>query len=261
MIPGAGLYLPETLYRQAPSEPTEVTRLKMFSKHAARPRQESRDSDSSAPTLESPSQEEGVELYPSITTAYDYADDDAATNGAEPSALISLIHNAREGLTEASRLYLSPAVDYFLEAWPEERYRTENVVHDVRAALNDIGAYLESVQTSAGKYGGWQRKVERALTNPKKLGQKQEALSTSYQSLTNAITMMKTVEQCNVTSGIAQDPIFEAPTQPVKRKDSRPIRGPYSRREIRHSQKNLALSSGSLEHYEIGDGECKFRAT
>jgi len=252
MLPTAGLFLPETLHRREGPVPrhtdTDSTRLKYFQRKMARPKHEAREAEKSMVSLVDLGPLEDLEAFPSIATAFQFAHfvSSSSKPSSESHGLAILLHRVRQDVSEASRLYLSAAVSNFLDAWPDRKSWIDSILVDIRGALNDIGQYIETFRV-AGEDGGaigLKRRFEWISSHQKRLSTKQQLLSTCHQSLVTAINIMQTVELCGVTTGTWQDPIYEAPVQPwVKNDDAHVLRGPYSRREWRLSQKNLSSSN------------------
>ncbi|KAH7071274.1 hypothetical protein BKA63DRAFT_418746 [Paraphoma chrysanthemicola] len=252
MLPTAGLFLPETLHRQdrpaSGHSESDSARLKYFQRMPGCGKEATRQKQVHAGSSGSLGGTETVNNFASITTALKFANFVTASSkaSAESQTLAFLIHRVQHDLTEASRLYLSPAVRNFLEAWPDRKSWIDIILVDVRRALNDIGSYMDTFRVAGddGGANGLKRKFEWISGHQKRLQSKQQLLSSCHQSLVTTINIMQTVELCGVTNGTWQDPIFEAPVQPwVKNDNAQALRGPYSRREHRISHKNLSLSS------------------
>ncbi|KAH4072407.1 hypothetical protein HBI29_198180 [Parastagonospora nodorum] len=254
MLPTAGLFLPETLHRSdrpAPSyTDTDGPRLKYFQRKSGQTKHEAREAEvSSIPPSDLASVDN--KFFPSITIAFQFADFvfSSSRTSSDAHTLAYLIHRVRQDVSEASRLYLSPAVSTFLDAWPDKKTWINAIFTDVRRALNDVGSYMDTFRV-AGYDGGaveLKKRFEWIASHQKKLLARQQLLSTCHQSLVSTINVMQTVELCGVTNGTLQDPIYEAPVQPwVKNDAALALRGPYSRREYRMSQKTLSMSSVNL---------------
>ncbi|KAH8731913.1 hypothetical protein GQ44DRAFT_766958 [Phaeosphaeriaceae sp. PMI808] len=259
MLPSAGLFLPETLHRRVEPVPNQTeadsTRLKYFHRTPGRPKHEAKEMDISTPPVTDVGSKDNNHHLPSIKTAFQFADYVLSSSkvSSESQSLALLIHRVRQDDIEAARLYLSPAVSNFLEAWPDKKSWIRAILTDVRCALNDIGTYMETFRIAGDDGGaiGLKRKFEWISGHQKRLLNKQQLLAACHQSLVAAINTMQTVELCSVTNETWQDPIYEAPVQPwVKREDAHVLRGPYSRREYRNSQKNLSLSGIQLSQAE-----------
>jgi hypothetical protein len=259
MLPTAGLFLPETLHRRDGYVPDitdpDSTRLKYFQRKTARPKTEAQEAEMSMVSIASLGSVEDLSRFPSIATAFQFAEYVSSTNkrSSESQSLAILLHHVRQDVTEAARLYLSAAVSNFLDAWPDRKSWIDNILVDIRSALNEIGCYIESFRVVGDDGGaiGLRRRFEWMASHQKRLSTKQQLLSSSHQSLVTAINIMQTVELCGVTSGSWQDPIHEAPVQPwLKHDDANVLRGPYARREWRMSQKNLSLSNINLSQAE-----------
>lgn len=255
MLPTAGLFLPETLHRREdPREEkmeTEGPRLRLFQRQNGRTRPGFGSSSSTPSLAHRDSLEDDSNGYSSISVAYDYADFVSISRKGplDPGSLATLIHRVRKDLTEASRLYLCPAVKSFLDAWPDQRSWIDVTLRDIRYSLSDIGTYIQASPIISDENGAkiLRRKFDWVLRHQRRLANKQQLLSACHEGLIKAITTMHTAELCGVTNGIYQEQVFEAPVQPwVKREDSHLLRGPYSRRESRLSQKNMTSSTVSL---------------
>jgi len=266
MLPTAGLFLPETLHRRDGHVPDntdpDTTSLKYFQRKTPRSKTEAQEAEKSMVSIASLGSAEDLSGFPSIATAFQFADYVSSTSkrSSESQSLAILLHRVRQDVTGAARLYLSAAVLNFLDAWPDRKSWIDNILVDIRSALNEIGCYIETFRV-AGEDGGaigLKRRFEWISGHQKRLSTKQQLLTTCHQSLVTAINIMQTVELCGVTSGPWQDPIYEAPVQPwVKQDDTVSLRGPYARREWRLSQKNLSLSNINLSQAEQDTVESK----
>ncbi|KAI8933264.1 hypothetical protein NX059_009895 [Plenodomus lindquistii] len=215
-----------------------------------RPNQEPRQSeDRTSITSSRGAVENGT--YTSLATAFNFADFVVTSNKAstETISFANLIHAVRQDLTETSRLYLSPAVTNFLDAWPDKRAWIESTLSDVRRALNDIGMDVDAGQhdNSESEAIVSRRKFDWAVTHQRRLSKKQQQLHACHHNLAGAMHVMQTVELCGLPGSILQEPIFEAPVRPWVPTDGKNAsRGPYSRQRYRGSQTNLSISSVNL---------------
>jgi hypothetical protein len=266
MIPIGGLYLPETLHRQdresSSQGKTEPTRLKYFQRKAERTKFEASETEISLRSFFDAKSTENVDPFPLITIAYQFADfiSISSTASTESKALSHLISRARKDITEASCLYLSATVAQFLEAWPDKKTSIDDGLVAIRRSLNDIGRDMDELRSTADNaVFGRKRRFEWSSSHQKQLLLKQQTLSTTHQSLLNAIGIMQVVELCVTNNGTWQDPIYEAPAHPwIRSDDSLTLRGPYSRREYRMSQKSLSLSSMHLPESELENSESTY---
>jgi hypothetical protein len=266
MLPIGGLYLPETLHRQDRGFPgqgkTEPARLKYFQKKAERSKPEVSETETSLRSFFDAKSPENVDAFPFIAIAFQYADfvSISSTASSESKALSQLISQARKNITEASCLYLSATVAQFLEAWPDKKTSIDATLVAIRRSLDDIGRDMNDLRgTADNAVFGRKRKFEWSSNHQKQLLLKQRVLSNCHQSLLNAIGIMQVVELCVANNGIWQDPIHEAPAHPwIRSDDSLTLRGPYSRREYRMSQKNLSLSSMHLPESELENSESTY---
>jgi hypothetical protein len=259
MLPTAGLFLSETLHRSdrpiSSHADSDSTRLKCFQRKSGQPKHESKKAGSPSPATSTMASTGNLYNFPSIATASQFAEfvfiSSKVTSDAHTLAL--LIRRVQQDVSEASRLYLSPAVTNFLEAWPDKKAWIDAILLDVRRSLNDVGSYMESFRVVGDDGGptGVKRRFEWIAAHQKKLVGRQQLLSTCHQSLVTTINIMQTVELCGVTNGTWQDPIYEAPVQPWTKSDPESVlRGPYSRREYRISQKSFSISSMHLPQTE-----------
>jgi hypothetical protein len=266
MIPIGGLYLPETLHRQdresSSQGKTEPTRLKYFQRKAERTKFEASETEISLRSFFDAKSTENVDPFPLITIAYQFADfiSISSTASTESKALSHLISRARKDITEASCLYLSATVAQFLEAWPDKKTSIDDGLVAIRRSLNDIGRDMDELRSTADNaVFGRKRKFEWSSSHRKRLLLKQQTLSNCHQGLLNAIDVMQVVELCVASNGTWQDPIYEAPAHPwIRSDDLLTLRGPYSRREYRMSQKNLSLSSMHLSEGELENSESTY---
>jgi hypothetical protein len=255
MMPGVGLFLPETLHR------SDAHTLAQVANEVRTPGQPFRNEPwTSQDTSMSPCQKsihqksispkDETETSSLTATVFSYADFVFASSKrpAEAELFASLVWRTRQDLTEASRLYLSPTVSNFLEAWPGRKIWIDKVMSDIRAALIDIGIYIDSVRTTRDDDEAVKRKrkFEYTLNHQKRLAQKQQTLVNIYQVLLGAIQVMQTVEQCVGLGGVAQNPIFEAPVQPWLQSDSKTIPAPYSRRSSSRNLSALSIAASEM---------------
>jgi hypothetical protein len=264
MIPSAGLFLPETLHRRERPKSSQMeggnTRLRYFQRKPGQPKDEAREAGTSLPSGLDVAPTDTTDIFSSTTTAFHFADYVFTSSKAssESHALAYLIDRVRKDVSEASRLYLSPRISNFLDAWPDKKSWIDTILMDMRRSLNDIGDYMETFRVAGddGGAAGLKKRFEWIAGHQKRLMNKQQSLSACHQSLVTAISVMQTVELCGVTNKTLQDPIYEAPVQPwVKPDDAHILRGPYSRRMYRMSQKNLSLSSMYLPDPDEDDIE------
>ena len=257
MMPGVGLYLPETLHRSDAhasnrSSGGEKTTTQC-SRGKARSTQDTRVStDKSSFDQKSISSEATTRKYTPTTIVYDYADYVYASSkrSADAELFASLIWRTRKDLNEASRLYQSPIISSFLEAWPDRKAWIDKILSEIRMALDDLGSRIESACSSrdGDETSKMKRKFEYILNHPKRLSSKQQTLIACHQNLSGAIQVMQTVEQCVGLGRPVQGPIFEAPVRPWTRSDSDIVRGPDSRRSS-----SKTLSSSSVTGFESRD--------
>jgi hypothetical protein len=267
MLPTAGLFLPETLHRSdrpmsSHTDP-DSTRLRYFQRKSGQTKHEAKEAGSPSAATSILASTGNIDNFSSIATASQFAEfvftSSKATSDAHTLAL--LIGRVQQDVSEASRLYLSPAVINFLEAWPDKKTWIDAILIDVHRSLNDVGSYMESFRVVGDDGGptGVKRRFEWIAAHQKKLVGRQQLLSTCHQSLVTTINIMQTVELCGVTNGTWQDPIYEAPVQPWTKSDPESVlRGPYSRREYRMSQKNFSISSMHLPQTEQDSLESTF---
>ncbi|KAF1954191.1 hypothetical protein CC80DRAFT_129903 [Byssothecium circinans] len=252
MMPGAGLYLPETShrvhstrteYKVQTSAPTKTQ--KYFQRISPK---QSQDSERQSSTLSRKSSEDVARVFSSLPTVFDFADF-ASTQTKVPSdsqVFVNLIQRVRQDVTEASRLYTTHAVTDYLESWPDKKTWIDTVLLDIQRALNDIGVHVEAVRVSGGDDGSpasLRRKFEWVLSHHKKLISKQQFLTLCHQSLMATVQLMQAAEINNAFAG--QDPaVHEAPARPwTNRNQDGVMRSPHSRQRLRHSSKNLSLPS------------------
>ncbi|KAF2246273.1 hypothetical protein BU26DRAFT_65314 [Trematosphaeria pertusa] len=247
MLPGAGLYLPGSLYsKQDPTSDRadKSARWKFFERKPSKQEQDSFDRTSGP--LSGTSSDDITKIFSSLSTVFDFAEF-ASQQGkvsSETEVFINLIQRVRQDVTEASRLYVSPAVIDHLEAWPDKKAWVDMILVDIERSLNDIGVYMETVRVTGDDGGtvGLRRKFEWVLSHHKKLINKQQYLTLCHSSLMAAVQAMQTAEM-NGAYG-PHDPIYEAPSRPWIQDEGRDIlRSPHSRQKWRLSQKNLSLPS------------------
>lgn len=266
-MPGMGLFLPETLHRSDAqslryANIEERTSIQLHRQEPRASQDTSMSPSQRSIDQNSVSSEDATDTSNLTATVFNYADFVFASNkrSAEAELFASLVWRTRQDLTEASRLYLSPTVSNFLEAWPDRKAWIDKVLSDIRAALIDVGSHIESVRSSRDddETSRMKRKFEYTLSHQKRLIPKQKTLANAHQVLLGAIQVMQTVEQCVSLGGPVLDPIFEAPIRPWLRSDNEIIDAPCS---LRSSSKNLsALSvaaSKSVEKYESRPSLCR----
>lgn len=262
MLPTAGLYLPETSHSKndfsaTPNE-AERTRLRSFQWKNARQRQELKgpeDGISTLPVKGLPT-EDSTNVFTSLATAFNFADIVSSSNKAssETVCFANLIQGVRQDIVEASRLYHSPAVSSFLDAWPDKRTWVELTLHEVRHTLNEIGLDMDATRVNRDDDASVvaRRKFEWFLSHQKRHLKKQNQLQTCQRELAGAIHVMQTAEMCGLPGGMLEDPIHEAPVRPWIPVDDRDaLRGPYSRQKLRASHINLSVSTVALS--DVGE--------
>ncbi|KAF2685066.1 hypothetical protein K458DRAFT_417158 [Lentithecium fluviatile CBS 122367] len=251
MIPGAGLYLPESLHANPDmsSNRTEAGTMKhkyFERKFATQDKDRKLDSSRASVSLYRKSSEDVTKVFSSLSTVFDFADYATSNDkvSSDSEVFINLLQRVRQDVTEASRLHTSrPVTDYF-ESWPDKKTWIDAILLDIQRALNDIGVYMETVRVSGddGGAAGLRRKFEWVLSHQKKLISKQQNLTVCHQSLMAAVQLMLTAEMNAAFNG--QDPVYEAPTRPWIQEDARDVlRSPHSRQKWRLSQRNLSLPS------------------
>ncbi|KAF2649167.1 hypothetical protein K491DRAFT_213699 [Lophiostoma macrostomum CBS 122681] len=255
MLPTAGLYLPRTLHRRM--DPTlERPPIRISERHSLdRISTEQRPTDRISVQRSRASSEEVTQRFSSLSTVFHFADFVSSLNGvpSEKQTLVRIIQRVRNDVNRASRLRSSPLVLDFCEGWPEEQLWIDGILLDVQVALNDIGAYVESVRGSSDEGGTvkMKQKFEWVLGHQDKLRTKQEALSTCHQSLQSAIQLMQNTEMRNVSIGQNDGFVHEIPATPWMRDDQRDVyRSPHSRQKYRTNQKNLSLPSIMVSNFE-----------
>lgn len=252
MIPGAGLFLPQTSHRSKVQTLSQAMNGRRSSiQHLRDEQRMSQDAPSQESMKQkSDSSEDNTSTSDLTSTVFDYADFVFASSKrpAEAELFASLIWHTRQDLTEASRLYLSPIVSSFLEAWPDRKSWIDKTVLDIRTAVLDIGMHIESVRGTRDDDEILRRrhKFRYTLSHQKHLAQKQRTLANTHQVLLAAIQVMQTVEQCVGLGHGSRDPIFEAPVRPWLRSDSELIRAPYSRRSSARNLSALSVTTSEV---------------
>lgn len=248
MLPGAGLYLPESLHRKdlyASKQPdaTEESS-KQFSPGVGRTSQGTSSSASTSAIDQNGLSSVAGDMFTNTSTIFDYADYvfTLSKRSAEAELFATLIRRVRQDLAEASQLYLSPTITSFLEAWPDRKAWIDSVLLQIRKDLTGMGNYIESARISRNEDPklAMQLKFAYTLNRQKRLSAKQQDLTLSHQNLLGAIQVMQTVKQCAGLGEIAHDPIFEAPLPPWLQSDSNLSQSPHSQRS---NSMNLSMSS------------------
>jgi hypothetical protein len=248
-MPGAGLYLPDTLSRSLDRTETHTVR----QRHIDRKSSQDSDSDRKSIALSRMSSENVTKVFSSLPTVFDFADW-LSTQGrvsSDNEVFVDLLQRVRHDVTEASRLYSSQAVVDFLESWPDKKTYIDKILHDIEKVLNDIGQFLETVRVSGDDGGtvGLRRKFQWALSHQKKLNSKQQLLTTCHQSLMPAVQLMQNAEM-NATF----DPIHELPAQPwVEGTNGDVLRSPHSRQKWRFNQRNSSVPSITVSEPDLKD--------
>lgn len=250
-MPGAGLYLPNTLTKLL--DQTE----KRAAKTKSSGRKSSQDSnmDRESITLSRSSSEDVTRVFSSLSTVFDFADW-ASVQGkvsSDSEVFVSNLQRVRRDVTEASRLYTSHTVADYLESWPDKKIWIDDIIRDIERVLNDIGRFIEAVRVSGddGGTAGLKRKFQWALSHQKKLVSKQQHLMICHQSLMSAVQLMQTAEM-NATF----DPIHElpVPAQPWTEDDlGGVLRSPRSRQKWRSNQRNSSVPSITISEPDMKD--------
>ena len=252
MIPGSGLFLPETLHRcEAHTLSQVMNGQRSFIQDSRDEPRTSQDAPSQKSIKQrSDSLEDNAGTSDLTSTVFSYADFVFASSKrpAEAELFASLIWRTRQDLTEASRLYLSSTVSSFLDAWPDRKSWIDKILLDIRAALLDIGTHIESICGTRDDDEILRRrhKFRYTLSHQKHLAQKQQTLANTHQVLLGAIQVMQTVEQCVGLKGGGRDPTFEAPVRAWLRSDSELIRAPYSRRSSARNLSALSVAASQV---------------
>ncbi|KAF2448454.1 hypothetical protein P171DRAFT_213153 [Karstenula rhodostoma CBS 690.94] len=250
MMPGAGLYLPDTLSKSLDRTEAHTVRQRQVDCSSS----QDSDSDRKSIALSRMSSENVTKVFSTLPTVFDFADwlSTQRRLSSTNEVFVDLLQRVRHDVTEASRLYTSQAVVDYLESWPDKKAYIDKILHDIKKVLNDIGQFLETVRVSGEDGGtvGLRRKFQWALSHQKKLTSKQQLLTTCHQSLMPAVQLMQTAEM-NVTF----DPIHELPAQPwVGHTTSDILKSPHSRQKWRFNQRNSSVPSITLSEPDLKDG-------
>ncbi|ORY19167.1 hypothetical protein BCR34DRAFT_582356 [Clohesyomyces aquaticus] len=248
MMPGAGLFLRDSLYPKEPPtmEPAEVRSVR---------RKSTERTSFERGGVERKSKQDSSGAFSSISTVFKFADFVAALNGvpSETDIFVNLIQRVRQDVNEALRLHASSNVADFFETFPHKKVWIDSILLDVQRALNDIGVYVEDVR-EGGDEGGAARmkhRFEWVLTHHQKLISREIALNTCHQSLMAAIQAMQASEMgahYAASSSAVELPVPQPPTLPWLQEEDI-LRGPYSRQKWRMSQKNLSLPSITVSEF------------
>ncbi|KAH6638768.1 hypothetical protein C7974DRAFT_121254 [Boeremia exigua] len=248
MMPGVGLYLPETLHRKDVATLDKSRTGERMPEYTHRAGQRaSQDTTSTSLSERSVDQKSDASNITSrvcnpTTTAFEYADFVFSLNkrSAEAEKFASLIWRTRQDLAEASRLYLSSIVTNFLDTWPNRKSWIDKALSDVRASLVDIGYDIESVRSirDSDETLRMKRKFEYILSHHKRLAPKQQTLGNCYQILLGAIQVMQTVEQCIGIGG---------PVRPWLRSQSDIVFSSHSQYPGSINTSHLSLGASSLD--------------
>ena len=207
MLPGAGLYLPETLSRPPGARRSEDDNGQQ--QHSER-RNSSRCLDARLESIVERSSEDVTDAFSSLATAFSFADYASSQTkvSSQNKDFISLLQRVRQDAKEASRLYTSHAVTDFLESWPDKKVWVDGILRDIQLAIHDIGISIETARASGNEHGtaGLRRKFDWTISHHKRLSSKQSYLETCHRSLMSAIDVMQAAEMKSTA-----DPIYEMP--------------------------------------------------
>lgn len=210
-MPGAGLYLPDTLSKSFGVAGTRTSKPEYVGHRPSQERGTSRESVAT-PTR---STEDFPKVFSSLSTVFGFANWASKQSRASPDGEVfaNNIQRVRRDTVEASRLFTSQAVTDYLESWPDKKTWIFGIIHDATKALNDIGITIETVHVSGddGGIAGLNRKFQWVLSHQKKLMSKQQHLMLCHQSLMSAIQLMQRVEMIATS-----DPIHELPAPPPR---------------------------------------------
>ncbi|KAF1969646.1 hypothetical protein BU23DRAFT_571370 [Bimuria novae-zelandiae CBS 107.79] len=251
MMPGAGLYLPDTLSKSL--DPTEARTVKP--KYFGRKSSQNTEMDRKSLAISRASSEDVTRVFSSLPTVFDFADWASAQGkvSSDNKVFVSNLQRVRRDITEASRLCTSQAVTDYLESWPDKKIWIDDIIRDIERALKDIGLVIETVRVS-GDDGGTvdlRRKFQWALSHQKKLMSKQQHLMICHQSLMSAVQLMQNAEM-NATF----DPIYElaGPPQPwMDDASGEAFKSPHLRQKWRMNQRNSSVPSITISEPEGKD--------
>ena len=250
-MPGAGLYLPDTLSKSL--DHTEKRAVK--SKHFGRKSSQDSGMDRESIALSRASSEDVAKALSSLPTAFDFADWASAQGkvSSESEVFVSNLQRVRRDIAEASRLYMSPTIADYLESWPDKKTWIDEIIRDIEQCLNDIGRFIEAVRISGddGGTASLRRKFQWALSHQKKLVSKQQHLMICHQSLMSAVQLMQAAEM-NATS----DPMYELPVPAPPWTDDgsgEVFKSPRLRQKWRTNQKSSSVPSITISEPEIKD--------
>ncbi|KAF2106557.1 hypothetical protein BDV96DRAFT_654562 [Lophiotrema nucula] len=267
MIPGAGLFLRESLYTKQPPlteppdsyavKPRPVDR-KRFQRTVTERKSFERTSIDRK-SMAARSSENVSNAFMSLSTVFNFVDFVSSLGKVsdENAVFVNLIQRVQQDLDEALRLLSNPVVEDYYDSFPDRWNWIEHVLADAQKALNEVGVYVENVGVS-GDDGGtvkMRQKFDWVLTHHQKLLSREHALTICHQSLMVAISNMREVEM-GVGSRALETPgiipgMYEAPAQPWLQVEDRDIlRSPYSRQKWRLSQRNLSLPSITVSDHE-----------
>ncbi|CAI6291453.1 unnamed protein product [Periconia digitata] len=241
MMPGANLYLPNSLHKSptpsAQHAKTSDPGTKYFDR---RPKSKSTDSERPSIALSRVSSENVVHVFSSLPIVFDFANfalsQDKKLSG-DCQTFVNLLQRVRQDVNEVSRLYGTRAITDYLQSWPDKKVWIDNILLDIQRALNDIGAQIQAVRVSGddGGAASLKRKFDWVLSHHKKLLGKQQYLTTCHQSLMAAVQVMNAAEMSYTG---------------VDRYGSETLRGPHVRQKLRLTLKNNSLPSITVSEVE-----------
>ncbi len=271
MIPGAGLYLPGTLHRnesnsQASSERREKSPKYLQSSSRRRVR-DARTSDDGA-SINSSRKPSTDTINSGLSLATDLTSIDtvsSARNSVAPSVIDQLVEDVRADISEASRLYASPAVSNFLNIWPDKRTWVDQTLLAARHALRDDIVGDNDATQKGGDISGKsvsKRTFDWFHSPQKKDFKRQQHIRKCHHELAGAIHIMQTIELCGMTNGTPEKQVFEAPAQPwvsIHEKDASSTF--HSAENSSLHQDNAELSISTLSDVGEKCSHCKHQIT
>ncbi|PSN75306.1 hypothetical protein BS50DRAFT_567997 [Corynespora cassiicola Philippines] len=260
MLPGAGLYLPDSLYRRGKSNTesnvASSVDLRYMERTTMEPNLEERQSfDQRSIAHSSNSSVSNTSVPSHISTVFKFVDFASSLGGlsSESEDFIYLIQRVRRDEAEAVRLFESPRVIEYLVYNSESKVWIQGIISNVHEALSHIGKFMDKSggKTDDGGAVALRRKFEWTLSHHRRLKKKQKYLYTCHQSLLIAIHRMQSIE-LGGGAGLVSELSQQAPVRPWQHQSESDdiYRGPNSRRKLRLSQQNLSLPSITISGAE-----------
>jgi hypothetical protein len=116
---------------------------------------------------------------------------------SENGVFVRMIQRVRLDLEEVERLLSSPSVNRKLLSIPGKLNWIKGVILSAKAALNDIGRWVDRVRADKVGYGSvsWENRIRWVFNDHDKLVNRRMELGTSHQALSTVLVYLAPLEE------------------------------------------------------------------